>query len=1011
MSIITEVGLQNFSFDVDSVSYRASQKSVDQTISIGGQSGSNGYVGIHGSAGHCGQIGRWIATTPGSKGGDGGKGSDGGNGCLGTDSQNALIWLNGTVDDLIMQVKTFNRLNNSYNNSGDISWHLEQPFNDLSCNFKLAKSNGIILMKANGGNGGNGGLGGNGGPGGRGGDGYRGGNGDAGGNGGCGGRGGNGGCGGDGGNAGAGGHIQVQSADPRLFMLIEMDCRAGKKGQGGTCGSGGRGGKGGRGGSPGGEDAPSGRDGPDGAYGNNGHSNGQDGLAANSGSIQYAVVDIHGNIIETGSDKYHVSVYSYTITDENNDGIYEPNSIFFITNVKWINNGAITLPSGSILSFPSTEYITTDMNDISILQGNTINQVVVDPHQFQCHLHDAYSVSINEPYIKCINITSEVKLLNCLFTGSKVSTTLTCQYPIQITKIEIPTYLGPGEQSSVIINFKNISTRVYGECLNSAGSIELILSTHSLIKILPANDHQYIYEIKSDGFGYYKINEEIFPQSTKRIKFEIKLDENSSQQYFEHLFWEIDLLLRNKLIEKRQNTIRIVPTFQPNIHTDVLLVTNSKVGRIEFLAYQNLFQLFKYSSQTWDIERYGVFHNPEIKWLNTTDLIIFIYLNSESTFNVIQSQLFLQHMKSSEKSGFISIGSSLSNEFDFALFDYNNLQFLNIKDQMKSESTNYLWSAFGSTRPHQSHLLDKANKFRINYEKQDDQQYLYQVVFDNTANTDSTSCMKVVYGAKYIYKSTLDCQVGNRLIMVPTNNNNPLLTSSNLPFTIQTELNTTQQGSRIIKNSIDLKSHFGRLLCAILFYQGFEKSYLIISEQEELSTCIFSTGSHKFNYNQILISLAMSIIEREYDRQILQFPSSKKLIHQIENIIHREDKTNYGMNENDWLYLLIQSLYEYIDSKFWSSFPWCGCTMKAKQRHKLQELLNDLLSLTTVNISKNKSIYQQLSILRLQKLANLKFPAADYRQISARLIHQIQTWQREQQMNRISSPTDEIEKY
>ncbi|CAF4428152.1 unnamed protein product, partial [Adineta steineri] len=140
----------------------------------------------------------------------------------------------------------------------------------------------------------------------------------------------------------------------------------------------------------------------------------------------------------------------------------------------------MTLPSGSILSFPSTEYITTDMNDISILQGNTINQVVVDPHQFQCHLHDAYSVSINEPYIKCINITSEVKLLNCLFTGSKVSTTLTCQYPIQITKIEIPTYLGPGEQSSVIINFKNISTRVYGECLNSAGSIEFILSTHSL---------------------------------------------------------------------------------------------------------------------------------------------------------------------------------------------------------------------------------------------------------------------------------------------------------------------------------------------------------------------------------------------------------------------------------------------------------------------------------------------------------------------------------------------------
>ncbi|CAF4466223.1 unnamed protein product, partial [Adineta steineri] len=141
------------------------------------------------------------------------------------------------------------------------------------------------------------------------------------------------------------------------------------KGQGGSAGSGGWGGRGGSGGS-------GGTNGSDGCAG----SDGRDGLAANSGSIQYAVVDVHGNITETGSDKYNVSVYGYTINDANNDGIYEPNSFFFITNVTWINNGAMNLPSGSILSFPSTEYITTDMNDISILQDNTINQVVVDPH-------------------------------------------------------------------------------------------------------------------------------------------------------------------------------------------------------------------------------------------------------------------------------------------------------------------------------------------------------------------------------------------------------------------------------------------------------------------------------------------------------------------------------------------------------------------------------------------------------------------------------------------------------
>ncbi len=83
----------------------------------------------------------------------------------------------------------------------------------------------------------------------------------------------------------------------------------------------------------------------------------------------------------------------------------------------------------------------------------------------------------------------------------------------------------------------------------------------------------------------------------------------------------------------------------------------------------NLFRLFKYSSQTWDIERYGVFHSPNITWLNTTDLIIFIYSDPQLTFHIIKSQLLIQHMHSSENAGFICIGARRPDKFDFALFD------------------------------------------------------------------------------------------------------------------------------------------------------------------------------------------------------------------------------------------------------------------------------------------------------------------------------------------------------
>jgi hypothetical protein len=74
-------------------------------------------------------------------------------------------------------------------------------------------------------------------------------------------------------------------------------------------------------------------------------------------------------------------------------------------------------------------------------------------------------------------------------------------------------------------------------------------------------------------------------------------------------------------------------------------------------------------------------------------------------------------------------------------------------------------------------------------------------------------------------------------------------------------------------------------------------------------------------------------------------------------ILNDTIRTQVNTNqENDWFYLLIQSLYEYIDSKFWSSFPW---TTKAKQRHQLQSILGDLLSLTTNDITKTKKFIEK----------------------------------------------------
>jgi hypothetical protein len=248
----------------------------------------------------------------------------------------------------------------------------------------------------------------------------------------------------------------------------------------------------------------------------------------------------------------------------------------------------------------------------------------------------------------------------------------------------------------------------------------------------------------------------------------------------------------------------------------------------------------------------------------------------------------------------------------------------------------------------------------------------------------------------------LDLQVGNRLILVTSDN--PLLTTSHLPFKVQELTHTTEQNEAqiIIQNQIDLNSRFGRLLCAILSYQGFEKAYTIISEQRQLKDGIFKTISTKFYFTQILVSLAMSIIEREYDRGSIEFRSSEQLVKEIGNVISKENNTrnHHGTNPYDWLYLLIQALHEFIDSKFFISFPWCcNWTVKAKQQHKLQTILSDLSLLSTTDISKNKYIYSAVKLLRLQKLASLSLPAADVRKTCVRSIEEIQAWKAEQNLS------------
>ncbi|CAF4790358.1 unnamed protein product, partial [Rotaria sp. Silwood2] len=104
MSMLKEVPVPNFHFDVNSVSKRALTKLAHKRISISGHSGANGNPGSDGSDGTYGVPGQdGLNGRNGGRGGAGNNGSAGQSGQSGTDSRHALIRLNGTVENLNMQ--------------------------------------------------------------------------------------------------------------------------------------------------------------------------------------------------------------------------------------------------------------------------------------------------------------------------------------------------------------------------------------------------------------------------------------------------------------------------------------------------------------------------------------------------------------------------------------------------------------------------------------------------------------------------------------------------------------------------------------------------------------------------------------------------------------------------------------------------------------------------------------------------------------------------------------------
>ena len=601
---------------------RAKSKPIGYTLSFVGKNGGDGPDARQGHNGANGQ--RF-----GGNGEDGGKGGNGNPGHNANRGGDAIITLKGSADELDVT---------------DVSKNIS-----LKVRLGGTRSEQVLLVDCHGGNGGRGGFGGKGGDGGcgmngsNGSDGKRGrvagehgGNGQDGGDGGSGGYGGQGGDAADGGNAGDGGRCVIQAQDSRLFALVEADVmpgnpgagvKGGTGGKGGNAGSGGSGGQGGDGGPPrissqsssnstdtkyyyppAGVHGRQGRQGKPGRPGISGLDS-RPGVKGQNGGMLWVIFGDNGMISEAGS-RYNATVDSLNVVPMCDDGVLEPHERLCISGLQIRNNGGLDLPKGVFISFPSSERVKFESCQIEIPENAVpAGKKYTSPFKFFGRISDLAPPNAAGPQSFKVEFSPRIELLGRPFHNS-YKKELVIQYPVQLGNLYSPKIMDQGEFAIFSVEIKNISNLPYGGNKESGGRVVLHLHFDSRIILLghsETSEEALPYEITFDhslADSTFVNMHSIPPNGKVEVRFYVLLEYKA--EVFDQCHWQVDLHLRDKLIEYNQKTVTVIPTYKRDAApADALFITDSAMTRLDFTFWSHILESVGLTFDIWDIGRYN----------------------------------------------------------------------------------------------------------------------------------------------------------------------------------------------------------------------------------------------------------------------------------------------------------------------------------------------------------------------------------------------------------------------
>lgn len=443
-------------------------------------------------------------------------------------------------------------------------------------------------------------------------------------------------------------HLPIE--DVYLSLLVEHNVLQGDGGGPGTNGTGGQGGNGGSGGSshswttthPDGESCSTytsdngngsysthksctpkyrteshyqsgGSDGFDGPSGSNGSGNISGGADGKIGDFKFVIHDKNGGK-KLYNKAFELFISSYTLIDENEDGVFEPGEKVTISNITIKNRNKMPSPYGkaNFTTFlNSSQWIIAGNEELVIPRLGAYGSVTLKK-KLTFRLKHSDQIGQDVPLVFYDTVTPSNKISKIGRTQQNFSLTrnITITYPVEITKFYIPESVGSGEKIKVYWKIKNISSIDYG------GEAEIKRKLSSSLRRTGGDaTGQTVSFIDASGANF-KMPQGFLAgisrlRSGEEMIVEGILEVSKSALPYTNVVLSTQLNLQkyhaNKVSAIQENTLslRISRLYSYTPGASLLLITNSATTREEYTSWLRLTKAMGLIIDIWDISYYG----------------------------------------------------------------------------------------------------------------------------------------------------------------------------------------------------------------------------------------------------------------------------------------------------------------------------------------------------------------------------------------------------------------------